>query len=226
MFRSWQNSLQNLNEVDEVDTFVNEIKVQSQQFKNKLNNKVKHLKNLNAVYEIEDETFAKNLQNLKQSNAAISKSLEVNHWNVKSINIIKQNNKAIAQINQKLARNANRIKQNLKEVDILNKFYEEIDGKSRQMILDAEIIRIIIQELQRINLRIPQGLSLDVIEKFSRFTADQSHVGDQCAICMEDFEIGRNMMRLDCDGQHTFCQVCIEGWFAEHNTCPICRQIF
>ena len=42
-------------------------------------------------------------------------------------------------------------------------------------------------------------------------------------ICMEDIEIGRNVMRLDCDGHHTFCQVCIEGWFSKHNTCPICR---
>ena len=71
-----------------------------------------------------------------------------------------------------------------------------------------------------------KGLSPARIQKFSQFTADQSHVGDECAICMGDIEIGRNMMRLNCDGQHTFCQVCIEGWFAEHNTCPICRHKF
>ena len=63
-------------------------------------------------------------------------------------------------------------------------------------------------------------------KKFSHFPADQSHVGDQCSICMEDFEIGRNMMRLDCDGKHAFCQVCIEGWFADHNTCPLCMHNF
>ena len=43
---------------------------------------------------------------------------------------------------------------------------------------------------------------------------------------MEDIEIGRKMMRLNCDGQHTFCQVCIERWFADHNTCPNCRHVF
>ena len=71
-----------------------------------------------------------------------------------------------------------------------------------------------------------RGLSPERIQKFAQFKADESHVSDQCAICMEDFEIGRNMMRLDCDGKHAFCQVCIEGWFADHNTCPLCRHAF
>ena len=71
-----------------------------------------------------------------------------------------------------------------------------------------------------------QGLTPQRIQQFEQFQADDSFVGDQCVICMEDFETGRNMMRLDCDGQHTFCQVCIEGWFADHNTCPICRHTF
>ena len=71
-----------------------------------------------------------------------------------------------------------------------------------------------------------RGLTFQRIQQFEKFQADQSFVDDQCAICMEEIEIGRNMMRLDCDGQHTFCQVCIEGWFTDHNTCPICRYIF
>ena len=71
-----------------------------------------------------------------------------------------------------------------------------------------------------------QGLNTKRIQQFKRFIADESFVDDQCVICMGDVEVGRKMMRLDCDGQHTFCQVCIEGWFAEHNTCPICRHIF
>ena len=71
-----------------------------------------------------------------------------------------------------------------------------------------------------------QGLTPQKIQQFEQFTADESFVGEQCVICMEDIEIGRNMMRLDCDGQHTFCQVCIERWFENHNTCPICRHEF
>ena len=71
-----------------------------------------------------------------------------------------------------------------------------------------------------------ENLTPERIQQFNKFQADESFVGDQCVICMGDVEIGRNMMRLDCDGQHTFCQVCIEGWFADHNTCPMCRHKF
>ena len=71
-----------------------------------------------------------------------------------------------------------------------------------------------------------RGLTTQRIQQFKLFTADESFVGDKCVICMEGVEIGRNMMRLDCDGKHAFCQVCIEGWFADHNTCPICRHDF
>ena len=71
-----------------------------------------------------------------------------------------------------------------------------------------------------------KGLTPERIQQFERFTADESFVDDQCVICMEEIEIGRNMMRLDCDGQHTFCQVCIERWFNDHKTCPICRHNF
>ena len=52
-----------------------------------------------------------------------------------------------------------------------------------------------------------QALTPERIHQFDKFTADESFVGEQCVICMGAIEIGRNMMRLDCDGQHTFCQV-------------------
>ena len=71
-----------------------------------------------------------------------------------------------------------------------------------------------------------KGLSTAKVQHLEQLKADEIFVGDQCVICMEDVEISRNIMRHDCDGQHTFCQVCIEGWFAEHNTCPICRHTF
>ena len=71
-----------------------------------------------------------------------------------------------------------------------------------------------------------QGLTAQRIQQFEQFQADESVVDHQCAICMGDIEAGRNMMRLDCDGKHIFCQVCIEGWFADHNTCPVCRHQF
>ena len=71
-----------------------------------------------------------------------------------------------------------------------------------------------------------KGLTDARIKKFHQFTADETSISDQCTICMEDVEVGRKMVRLGCKGQHTFCQDCIEGWFANSKTCPICRHKF
>ena len=79
---------------------------------------------------------------------------------------------------------------------------------------------------QDLNNEEQQGLTAQRLQQFEQFQADDSFVGDQCVICMGDIEINRNMIRLDCDGKHTFCQVCIEGWFAIKKTCPICRHVF
>ena len=71
-----------------------------------------------------------------------------------------------------------------------------------------------------------QGLTPARIQKFHQFIADESLDLDRCGVCLEDLEIGRRMMRLNCDGQHIFCQGCVENWFTNHKTCPNCRHIF
>ena len=221
MFRSWQNSLQNLNGINEVDTFYNELGQQRLQFRNKIENRIKYLYNLNDVYNKEDRTFAKIVKNLNRSRGEINKTLNVYEKDVKRFNLREQNNKVITQYNQKMAENAKRIKQNLKEVDNLEKIRVELFEKYRKISLHA---RKILQNLQQ--RRIQQGYSSRKFKKFPLFTADQSHVDDQCSICMDNFEIGRNMVRLNCDGKHTFCKDCIIRWLANHNTCPICRHNF
>ena len=56
------------------------------------------------------------------------------------------------------------------------------------------------------------------------FQADESLAGNKCGICLDIIEVGRRMVRLGCSGQHLFCQDCVLKWFADHNTCPNCRQ--
>ena len=73
---------------------------------------------------------------------------------------------------------------------------------------------------------VDKGLSSERIQQFLQFKADESHVGDQCQVCLEEVEVGRLMKQLDCGGRHSFCSVCIDQWFANHKTCPICRHIF
>ena len=117
------------------------------------------------------------------------------------------------------------------EYKILNISNEKIKEELELLILEVEQFQVqlfekfgkfcvfvngIVNEKKRLGSRI--------IQQFERFTADESFVGDQCVICMEEIELGRNMMRLNCDGQH--CHVCIERWFKDHKTCPTCRHAF
>ena len=217
MFLSWLHNLENLNTFNEVNTFLDKTREDYLQFMN--------------------------------INAEIIKALQASNRELEEL--IKQNNEVIISTTeydhklscQKIKENYELIKQNRK---ILNKMYKiesDLHDKFLEIYQDAvEMLgNLVQQELQQErqqqqeqqerqqqqrNTDLHQGLSLEIIEKISIFTADESHVGDQCSICMEDFEIGRNMMSLDCDGKHAFCQVCIEGCFADHNTCPLCRHMF
>ena len=105
MFRSWENNLQNLNGINEVVTFFNRLSQQRLELINKIINRVKYLNNLNDIYYKEDKNFAKVLKNLKRSRREINKSLKVYQRDVKRINLLEQNNKVIAQFNQKKEEN-------------------------------------------------------------------------------------------------------------------------
>ena len=71
-----------------------------------------------------------------------------------------------------------------------------------------------------------RGLTPERIERFEQFDADESMVGEQCLICMDDLKVGTKMVRLDCHVDHYLCQKCAIGWFKDHNTCPTCRHVF
>ena len=147
--------------------FYNEIGQQRLQFENKIINRVKYLNNLNDIYFKKDKTFAKILRNLKRSRGEITKTLKVYQRDVKRINLLEQNNKVIAQYNQKKEENAKLIKQNLKEIYKLNEFPVEIDEKSEQVFLHAAQILVDLRQQQSTDLH--QGLCSGVIKKFCSF---------------------------------------------------------
>ena len=70
------------------------------------------------------------------------------------------------------------------------------------------------------------GLTVERIEKFEHFQADESLAGEQCCICLNDIEVGKSMVRLDCKGKHILCEADTNKWFADHKTCPLCRHDF
>ena len=74
-----------------------------------------------------------------------------------------------------------------------------------------------------------RGLTVERIEKFKHFEADESLAGEQCCICLGDIEVGKSMVRLDCEGsngKHILCVADANKWFADNKTCPLCRHDF
>ena len=121
--------------------------------------------------------------------------------------------KALKTAEQSLKEKKAGVLQEEKDLQVLEKYMKEQDVLLHQQILLARN-------------KLHKGLTPERIQKFRKFEADVSLVGDQCAVCMDEFEVGREMMQLDCKGQHKFCQECVERWLANHNTCPVCREKF
>ena len=76
-------------------------------------------------------------------------------------------------------------------------------------------------------VEVQRGLSPERIEQFRQFDARASQIsviGNQCAVCLNEIQVGTKVLRLDC--RHTFCSTCILQWFSTNNTFPYCRRSF
>uniref|UniRef100_A0A0A9A3L0 RING-type E3 ubiquitin transferase n=1 Tax=Arundo donax TaxID=35708 RepID=A0A0A9A3L0_ARUDO len=49
----------------------------------------------------------------------------------------------------------------------------------------------------------------------------QADGGAQCAVCMDDFQLGAAAKQLPC--KHVFHKDCILPWLDLHSSCPVCR---
>jgi hypothetical protein len=70
-----------------------------------------------------------------------------------------------------------------------------------------------------------QGLSRMQIIELERqsYLADDTSIGEQCSICLDEIEAGSSILKLSCE--HVYHSACIIRWYTENNTCPICRTI-
>ena len=53
-------------------------------------------------------------------------------------------------------------------------------------------------------------------------TQFSSNESNNCSICLEDFKINDEYIKLNCN--HIFHYDCINKWFKHSNLCPICRS--
>ena len=70
------------------------------------------------------------------------------------------------------------------------------------------------------------GLTAERIGRFEHFNADESLVGEDCIVCLDELQIGVQMVRLDCHVNHYLCKKCTDAWFKDHKKCPLCNHVF
>ena len=209
MYQTWENFVQGIRNINDIRRFQRIFDQTRNHFESELKKKKQCLTTYGAQNEaeyIEKMERLKTLQNQHfESNA--KKQLAIKqHKNEMQLNLIRST--SIMQAEDKLT-------------TIFNKFCQKFNETVNR--LQNAVVNLQQQQQAEAN---QSGLSPTRIREFQIFTADESHVNEQCSICMEDVDVGRRMRRLTCDGQHYFCQECIEGWFAEHKTCPLCRHKF
>ncbi|CAI2377860.1 unnamed protein product [Moneuplotes crassus] len=62
-----------------------------------------------------------------------------------------------------------------------------------------------------------------------KFTKSDKNNTPSCCVCLDDFEIGEDVIELHCNsGQngHIFHVHCIDNWSKKEKTCPLCRTNF
>jgi len=80
----------------------------------------------------------------------------------------------------------------------------------------TDILNRSLQEAQNHNTPVSDSLRLPTFEikSTARFT-------DPCTVCQEDFKTEEWATKLPCS--HVFHKNCIEPWFENNNSCPVCR---
>ena len=207
-YLTWETSIQSISNISDLDRFLWTLDQNKNLFQTELNNKKKCLTKYKSIIDTE---LAKNTKRMKR--------LQKQHFEAKETKqlAIQQQTKLIELIRKG---RINILQAEIKLNTIHDKYFQKFSETMNRL---RDIFPNLQQEENEVQ---QQGLTPRMIRRFQLFTADESHVDDQCSICMEDIDVGKRMRRLTCDGQHYFCHKCIEGWFAEQKTCPLCRHKF
>ena len=130
-------------------------------------------------------------------------------------NINNENEGELIEKSQKVKENRNRFEITLKATEKFKVLLRVLAQKHFEAVQRVEEI---LQQLI--------GLTPERIELFEHFSADESFVDEQCIVCLEDLEVGTQMVRLDCHVSHYLCKTCTDEWFKDHKTCPTCNHVF
>ena len=214
MYERWFEKLQNITDIQDFELFEATTDMSISEIEHLLMEKAlinlymfkQDEKKLNKLQEMLRDTN----EQLKGEKGKLQRIKRNRYATKKSINRLEEEKTEIQKNAHELLTHVKKCKE---EKDKLSELQTELQKYS-------EVVKKYLQDKKRSMF----GLTPERIQKFQHFVADESLVGDQCGVCLDYIEIGRKMIRLDCN--HVFCPDCVGGWFAGHNTCPNCRHVF
>ncbi|KAL3085531.1 hypothetical protein niasHS_009482 [Heterodera schachtii] len=62
-----------------------------------------------------------------------------------------------------------------------------------------------------------------IINKVTQRIVQAGEPSAECAICLGNYEPKESVDKLPCEGKHEFHTSCIQLWFKQNTTCPLCR---
>ena len=63
-------------------------------------------------------------------------------------------------------------------------------------------------------------------EDFSKIISKRSSLQQTCSICLCDIIDNEIISTLPCSERHCFHTLCLQDWFSNNTSCPICRTNF
>ncbi|XP_064399565.1 uncharacterized protein LOC135346024 isoform X2 [Halichondria panicea] len=95
----------------------------------------------------------------------------------------------------------------------------------RAIIGDNPAMRLTYEDLLELAENIgparPQGLTKATLDRLPVHMWERSNEEQKCVVCMCSYEAKERVRFLPCT--HNYHQDCIDQWFKDHSTCPICR---
>ena len=146
------------------------------------------------------------------------------------VNDLKEIKREIARENSNAkayTRNGSNKRQN-KQLDYYKQSLKKLHDERTQIVNDIKgVDQFSIELKQQLNV-LQQEIEnkLQTLLPGRQYTADESLVGEKCGVCLNDIEVGMNMIRLSCNCEHVFCRDCVGKWVVINNNCPNCRHSF
>ena len=175
--------MQNIRDDDELGRFAFEVHGNHEHY-------VTLIKNKNECLVVSSKKVTEEMSNDYERVKTLRDSLQVGDNNKQDVDELLQKSKKVKEnikLNEIIVREINKIG------SLLNTFYKKY----------SECFQRIEEIDQQFELA---GLTPEPIEKFEHFVADESLLGEQCIVCLDDLEVGTQMVR--------------------HKTCPTCNHTF